>query len=747
MGGAVKAVVQVVDQTITTVGKTVEAVAKNPLPVIESIALMAVGVPPTIAGAIVSAANGGTPEQIAKAALFSSIPAAGEALATASGMSVAASTAIASAAVSVATGSSIEQAVVNGTISAAVSGSAPYVKAQISDLVSSPAVAQALTSATLAAEGTILHGGNSEQIGKSIANSFATSAIQQTAKAIAPSTITPTTNPDRFNAAQDSLAASNALAPTETLGATSLAPAETIGATPLDSLSSNENQFDPSIMSSAIAAAGGESTHIPDVTEQDTLNSLYAKMATENTQAGKDEVAAQIEAITGQPAIRNSSLDFNPDEQTIDGQPVEASPIDAATQDNPEASTEEEAPPEPFTSPIDTSFKADYSLDSSLTPKPGVDPETGTGMTASPLTTGADNVGYGAVDYGVYDPASLTGEPSLGMPESSNIKSMGGAQGLTADVTNPVTGETGTVGELGYTATGAIPVSDPAYGSKTTSKATPSSGSSSNSNLMKAIAGVAGATGLKSSAGTSPLSAGQLAESYLTTRMVNGQELTLPQLKQLYPTVVPELSKLLIDRGMTLTPTQQEVKFGDFPQNAPSGSGSDDLNAVEFANFGQPGEDYQYAAKGGSMKLPKGHRPEFITGQTGHYAQGRGTGQSDDIPAVLHDGDYVVDADTVAAFGDGSSKAGAGALERFRRSLPEHMSGGGQPIPAKIADGEYVLPAGFVTSLGKGSNKQGAKMLDAMREQIRAHKRSAPDTKIPPKAKSPLQYMNEAMKG
>jgi hypothetical protein len=141
------------------------------------------------------------------------------------------------------------------------------------------------------------------------------------------------------------------------------------------------------------------------------------------------------------------------------------------------------------------------------------------------------------------------------------------------------------------------------------------------------------------------------------------------------------------------------------------------------------------------------HRPEFITGKTGHYAQGRGTGQSDDIPAVLHDGDYVVDADTVAAFGDGSSKAGAGALEQFRRSMPEHHSGGGQPIRAQIADGEYVLPAGFVTSLGQGSNKNGAKMLDAMREEIRAHKRSAPDTKIPPKAKKPLQYMREAMKG
>ena len=729
MGGVAKAAVNFVDQTVTTVGKTVEAVVKNPLPVIETIALSAAGVPPTIAGAIVSAANGGTPEQIIKAAAFSSIPAAGEALASASGMSVAASTAIASAAVSVATGSSIEQAIVNGTISAAVSGSKPYVQAEISNLVSSPAVANALTNATLAAEGTVLHGGNSDQIAKSIANSFTTSAIQQTAKAIAPSTVDPTVNPIQRSGE---------------INATALAPAETIGATPLDSLSSN-NELDPSVLSSAIAAAGGESTHQPDVTEQDTLNSLYAKMATENTQAGKDEVAAQIEAITGQPAIRNSSLDFNPDEQTIDGQPIASSPIDAAAQANPEA------PPEPFTSPIDTSFKADYSLDSTLTPKPGVDPTTGTGITASPLTTRAADVGNTPIDYSLIDPASLTGDPSLKAPKSPNIGSMGGGQGLTADVTNPVTGETGTVGETGYTPSGALPELGSSSSSTPKASSSSSSGSSgsssSNSNLLKAIAGVAGATGLNSSAGTSPLSAGQLAESYLTTHMVNGQELTLPQLKQLYPSVVPELSKLLIDRGMTLTPTQQEIKFGDFPQNAPSNSNSDDLGAVALANIGQPGEDYQYAAKGGSMKLPKGHRPEFITGQTGHYAQGRGTGQSDDIPAVLHDGDYVVDADTVAAFGDGSSKAGAGALEQFRRSIPEHHSGGGQPIPAQIADGEYVLPAGFVTTLGHGSNKVGAKLLDAMREQIRAHKRSAPDTKIPPKARSPLQYMNEAMKG
>jgi hypothetical protein len=88
----------------------------------------------------------------------------------------------------------------------------------------------------------------------------------------------------------------------------------------------------------------------------------------------------------------------------------------------------------------------------------------------------------------------------------------------------------------------------------------------------------------------------------------------------------------------------------------------------------------------------KVHIPEFKTGTTGHFVEGRGDGQSDDIPAMLADGEYVFDADTVAALGNGSSKA-------------------------------------------------GALQLDKMRESIRKHKRSAPVNKIPPKAKSPLEYM------
>ena len=140
------------------------------------------------------------------------------------------------------------------------------------------------------------------------------------------------------------------------------------------------------------------------------------------------------------------------------------------------------------------------------------------------------------------------------------------------------------------------------------------------------------------------------------------------------------------------------------------------------------------------------HKPEFVTGHTGYYAQGGGTGQSDDIPALLKDGDYVMDADIVAALGDGSNKAGAEALHHFMGQFPhkhyENHSTGGH-INAMIADGEFVFPSSLVTALGGGSNKEGAKKLDDMREKIREHKRSASTNKIPPKAKSPLSYMEK----
>jgi len=67
-------------------------------------------------------------------------------------------------------------------------------------------------------------------------------------------------------------------------------------------------------------------------------------------------------------------------------------------------------------------------------------------------------------------------------------------------------------------------------------------------------------------------------------------------------------------------------------------------------------------------------------------------------------------------------------------------------IPAMLADGEYVFDADTVAQLGNGSTKAGSQMLDKFREEIRQHKRSAPVNKIPPPSKSPLAYLAAAQK-
>jgi hypothetical protein len=85
----------------------------------------------------------------------------------------------------------------------------------------------------------------------------------------------------------------------------------------------------------------------------------------------------------------------------------------------------------------------------------------------------------------------------------------------------------------------------------------------------------------------------------------------------------------------------------------------------------------------------------------------------------------------------------------YRQSRAVVGEGDGQSddIPAMLADGEYVFDADVVAALGNGSNKAGAEILDEFREKIRAHKRSAPIDEIPPKAKSPLAYMKEVSRG
>lgn len=128
------------------------------------------------------------------------------------------------------------------------------------------------------------------------------------------------------------------------------------------------------------------------------------------------------------------------------------------------------------------------------------------------------------------------------------------------------------------------------------------------------------------------------------------------------PKVLPQLAALLQARGMRL------------------------------AEGGQP-DDHRHPHYDGTPVFRTGG----LEGLGGKYVQGKGDGTSDDITAML-------------------------------------------------ADGEYVFSADVVSALGNGSNKAGAKVLDDTVQAIRERARSAPPDKLPPDAKSPLEYI-QSVKG
>ena len=362
-------------------------------------------------------------------------------------------------------------------------------------------------------------------------------------------------------------------------------------------------------------------------------------------------------------------------------------------------------------------------------------------------------------------------------PSSSNLTSEGGGQGITVNTDNGILSQLGvtpsdsqvvmgdpnsfindpSVTGVAQQTTDQLSKLDNSGNYVITSTADPSTGDTStvltpatlpNNPLAGSSANNTSATGTTNSgnATNNPTS------SPLSSVGSNSSSGSSSQSPPLGSSAYNPLASTVLSTGTVLNRSPLEQALG-VSEATLEPSQLDQLNSQNTnpympQNISEGSPDIKFAKDGGSMGgLGRyEHKPEFVTGHTGYYAQGGGTGQSDDIPALLKDGDYVMDADIVAALGDGSNKAGAEALHHFMNQFPHkhyegHSTGG--HINAMIADGEFVFPSSLVTALGGGSNKEGAKKLDDMREKIREHKRSASTNKIPPKAKSPLSYMEK----
>jgi hypothetical protein len=88
-----------------------------------------------------------------------------------------------------------------------------------------------------------------------------------------------------------------------------------------------------------------------------------------------------------------------------------------------------------------------------------------------------------------------------------------------------------------------------------------------------------------------------------------------------------------------------------------------------------------------------------------------------------------------------------GALSQVSRLSLGAGDGRSDSIEARLSDGEYVIDAETVALLGNGSTKAGAAMLDQMRQGIRQQKgRALAKGKFSPDAKSPLAYMKGGLR-
>jgi phage host-nuclease inhibitor protein Gam len=138
-----------------------------------------------------------------------------------------------------------------------------------------------------------------------------------------------------------------------------------------------------------------------------------------------------------------------------------------------------------------------------------------------------------------------------------------------------------------------------------------------------------------------------------------------------------------------------------------------DLNSI-FGLDEETDQVEQQAKAGGLMT------PLMATGGTTRYGKFAGGG----LNVVHHAGKMRVDfrrGDAVTGAGDGQS----------------------DDIPAMLADGEFVIPADVVAALGNGSTKAGSDALYEMMHSIRVRARKGHPKSLPPPAKSPLDYISK----
>jgi hypothetical protein len=233
------------------------------------------------------------------------------------------------------------------------------------------------------------------------------------------------------------------------------------------------------------------------------------------------------------------------------------------------------------------------------------------------------------------------------------------------------------------------------------------------------------------------------------------KQLSIPELKRWEELNDEALSNVDVFKNMQALNAQYPYQYaqGGAVQNFAGGGASDVQAMLDSANKA----DVMDALKGlgnlsSGLEPLKGKMMQL--GQVGVAGQQKPLQQMSVIPqlaAILQArGMKFADggrADHEHPEYDGIPVFRTGGLDGLGGKYVEGKGDGtSDDITAMLANGEYVFSADVVSALGNGSNKAGAKELDHMVQAIRARARSAPPNKLPPDAKSPLEYLSKGKK-
>lgn len=156
------------------------------------------------------------------------------------------------------------------------------------------------------------------------------------------------------------------------------------------------------------------------------------------------------------------------------------------------------------------------------------------------------------------------------------------------------------------------------------------------------------------------------------------------------------LAASAIGSGVNSAQNQQQQPQQSQPQQSQDPNMTRRLSNVDFNRTRKPVTVDKNYGFGPQQDFFNNNQLPTVAAARGRYVKGGGTGTSDSIPAVLSDGEYVMDAQTVSMLGDGSSDAGAKQLDKMREEVRKHKG-------AKLAKGEFAPKAKSPLSYMKGS--------------------------------------------